>query len=327
MALLGVAPSFNFRSLMKKLAFVFAGQGSQYQGMGLDFVHDSKDLIKLEHKADDLLGFHTRELITQGGDIIHQTRYTQPLVLLSSIYAYLAVKQCLVEPDGVLGFSLGEYTALFAAGIFSFEEMIELVNFRALLMEDSSLKNPGQMAAILGLSSEQVIAMCQDIQGPIYPANFNSLQQTVISGTVEMMDIAEKKAKELGAKRFIRLQVSGAFHSSLMKEASLEFEQKLKKYHPKTPTCDVYLNTTGKPLDIDTLKVEMVNQIISPVQFVKAIQNMKKDGFTHFVEIGPGTTLSGLIKKIDMDLEVTHVEKLTDIEQLKGWFINHGFIQ
>jgi len=326
-ALLGVVPSFNCKPMDKKLAFIFAGQGSQYQGMGLDFEDVYPEVSSLRHKADDILGFHTREIIEQGNELLHQTRFTQPLVLLSSIYIYEAIKKLGVKPSGVLGFSLGEYTALYAASIFSFQEIVELINARALMMEQASLRHQGQMAAVIGLSAEQVDDMCKQLEGPIYPANYNSLQQTVISGTVDMISKAEQEAKAFGVKRLIKLNVSGAFHSPLMEEASLQFEKFLQLYAPKEAIYEVFLNTTGSLLEPHKLKDEMVKQIISPVQFVKAIQSMKASGYTHFVEIGPGTTLSGLIKKIDSDLEVTHVEKVIDIEHLKGWFEQHGFIQ
>lgn len=309
---------------MKKLAFVFAGQGSQYLGMGLDFVHEDLKIKKLSHCADDILGFHTEEMLNS--ELIHQTRYTQPLVLLSSIYSYEAVKTLGVTPDAVCGFSLGEYSALYASSIFTFKEIVELINMRALLMEESTKKHPGMMAAVIGLDVDQIQNLCQEVNH-LYPANFNSLVQTVLSGTEEAINQAEVIAKELGAKRFIKLNVSGAFHSPLMKDASASFEKLLQEYEPKEVSCDVYLNTTGEKLQLRDLKKEMAKQIIEPVQFVKAIQNMKKDGITHIVEIGPGTVLSGLIRKIDMDIEVTHIEKYTDLSALKGWLQAHEFIK
>lgn len=312
---------------MKKLAFVFAGQGSQYPQMGLDFLEDNLDLNTLSKKADHILGYPSKEVLTGLDCRLNQTKYTQPMILLSSIYAYEYLKTLDIKPEGMLGFSLGEYTALYASGVFSFEETIELVNNRAEFMHQSTQEHQGSMAAILGLPSKDVVDLLNRLNGSVYPANFNSPIQTVISGTDDMIDIAIIKAKELGCKRAIKLNVSGAFHSPLMLSASTQFEEYIKPFNPKNPSCQVILNTTAKPLLIHELKEEMVKQIISPVRFVEAITYMINEKFTHFIEIGPGTVLSGLIKKIDEHLEVTHISHKNDLDQVKGWLIHHGFIK
>lgn len=312
---------------MHKLAFVFAGQGSQYVGMGLDFHELNPDLARLEEEANRILGYPTKDVILSEEGFIHQTKYTQPLVLLSSIYAYESLHTLGVMPDAVLGFSLGEYSAYYAAGLFSFGEVLDIVKVRAMYMDEETLTHPGKMAAILGLTRDQVETVCQEVGEGVYPANFNSPVQTVISGIEDKIDLAIEKAKAMGAKRAIKLNVSGAFHSPLMQDAAQRFSAYILSKEVSKPRIAVYLNTTAKPLQVADLKSEMVKQMYSSVRFVEAILQMKNDGFTHFLEIGPGTVLSGLIKKIDPDLEVAHVERAHDIKDIEGWLKNHGFIK
>lgn len=312
---------------MGKLAFVFAGQGSQYINMGLDFLEHQEKLVHFERQANAILGYNTRERISSDDGLIHQTQYTQPLVLLSTIYAYETLKSLGINPDGVCGFSLGEYAALYASSVFSFDEIIKLVSSRASIMHDETKKLPGAMAAILGLTSDVVDNICQEIGQGVYAANYNSPQQIVISGTEEAIIRAIEEAKNRGAKRAMRLQVSGAFHSPLMMGASKCFEQILQDVHPKQPMIPLYLNTTAQRAHLESLKKEMVKQISSPVRFVESILEMKKDGFTHFIEVGPGAVLSGLIRKIDGDLHVINCDHYADIETVKGWLKEHGFIK
>ena len=310
---------------MSKLAFVFAGQGSQYLGMGLDFLTINPKLNELEEIANQILGYETKEIINLDQEKLNQTEYTQPLVLLSSIYAYESLKALNIKPDGMLGFSLGEYSALYASQIFTYAEIINLIKNRAMFMKEASLSKPGSMAAILGLNVYDIGSLCEDIGEGVYIANFNSPVQTVISGYDLVVSKAIELAKEKGAKRAIKLNVSGAFHSPLMDEASQKFKEFLEEYIPQKPMCDLYLNTTADKLILQNLKDEMVKQITSPVRFVESILKMKQDGYTHFLEIGPGTVLSGLIKKIDGDLEVAHLERASDLETVKGWLNDHGF--
>ena len=315
--------------MMNKLGLVFSGQGSQYTGMGLDFIELSPLLKEKELLASKLLGYDVREVLSSVDGRLHETRYTQPMILLSTIFAYEAFKSLNILPEAVSGFSLGEYSAFYASGIFDFKQSIELIKQRSQFMQLCSIKYPGKMAAILGLSSKDVDAICKEasIEGLVLCANYNSPVQTVISGEEKAVQKAVELSKQKGAKRAVELNVSGAFHSPLMKEAGDMLYQYLKRIPYQEPLFPVYLNTTAEPLVSKELYVMMERQLQSPVLFEQTINNMKQSGITHFIEIGPGTVLSGLIKKIDINLEVTNLNKASDLELLKGWLITHGFIK
>lgn len=310
---------------MKKLAIVCAGQGSQYPGMALDFIDEKA--LSLEHLTDanTILGFDIYKTLSHQ-ELIHQTRYTQPLVLLSTIAIFEYIKTLNINFCGTLGFSLGEYSALYVSGVLSYHDVLTIVNDRAKLMDHCATKKKGSMAAIIGLKSHEVDSICQSCTHEVYVANYNSPEQIVISGSEEGVLEASQKALAMGAKRAMKLSVSGAFHSPLMHEASTLFVQNLAKVSFHDPIVPIYLNTTAKPLDMQRLKQEMIKQITSPVRFTESIKAMKDDGFTHFLEIGPGKTLSGLIKKIDLDLEVMNIDKIENYESVKGWLKTHGFI-
>lgn len=313
---------------MNKLGIVFAGQGSQYVGMGLDFIEQNQDLeIKL-NQASVLLGYDVKAVLSTDDGKLNQTRYTQPMMFLSTLFAFETLKTLNPHISGLAGFSLGEYSAFYAAELFSFEQMIKLVDYRAKVMDEVSSKTDGKMAAILGLSSRDVEELCKQVsKGICVAANYNSPVQTVISGNHDAINEAIELAKAKGAKRAILLNVSGAFHSPLMKEAGTKLYQYLKSETNSNPCYPIYMNTTAKPLIITHLFEEMEKQIYSPVLFEQSIHEMVNDGFTHFIEVGPGSVLSGLIKKIDSNLEVANLSKLSDIDNLKGWLISHGFIK
>lgn len=314
---------------MGKLGVVFAGQGSQYLGMGLDYIEQFPLFKGKEILASHALGYDIRSVLEGKIYNINETEYTQPLMLFASILAFEAFKTLGVEPSGVLGFSLGEYTALYAAEIINFEQMMKLIQERARLMNQCTQDHPGKMAAILGLDHESVQKICQEAseQGLVIPANYNSPIQVVISGQTHAVQKAVELCKAKGAKRAIELNVSGAFHSPLMASAGQGLHNYLKslEFHP--PKLPVYMNTTAQPLEFSNLKELMVQQVQSPVYFEQSILEMVKDGFTHFIEIGPGTVLSGLIKKINISLEVNHLDHANELETLKGWMKEHGFIQ
>ncbi len=312
---------------MNRLAVIFAGQGSQYTSMGLDFVDAYPFLKEKEKIASSILGYDTRQVLSSTDGTLNETKYTQPLTLLASIYAYEALKTLNAEISACAGFSLGEYSALYASGIFSYEQILEIIKFRSNLMQECSMTNPGKMAAIIGLDSVYIEQICKEAsnQGVVVLANYNSPIQSVISGEELAVNIAIEKAKLQGAKRAILLNVSGAFHSPLMKKAGDELAQYLNQIKPHHMEIPIYMNSTAKPLVEKQLYQEMEKQIQSSVYFKQMIQRMKADGITHFLEIGPGKVLSGLIKKIDIDAQVSNLDKLDNIEQLKGWLKEHGF--
>lgn len=306
---------------MNKLAVVFAGQGSQYQGMGQDFFERSN----LYDQASRLLGYDAKAMISSGGDLLNETVYTQPLVFVTSVAIYEAFKELNVKPKGYLGFSLGEYGALYASGVYSFIDCLSLINRRATYMDAETKKYKGTMFALLGLNDDVIQETIDDLKSNIEIANYNSDVQTVISGPVTDMDLIIKTLKEKGLKRAIELKVSGAFHSKLMKEAAIKLSIDLKNIDKKTPSMPVYMNTTGEKLVIENLETLLENQVYQAVKFKQSINNMIKDGYTHFIEIGPGNVLSSLIKKINSEVVVTSIDKFEDIKNIEGWLIKHEF--
>ncbi len=310
-----------------KLAVVFAGQGSQHPGMGLPFAALDPRLETQLDQASRQLGYDVRQALLDEQKI-HQTIYTQPLLLLSAYLAYQAACQHGLNPAGFAGFSLGEYTALLAAGVFDFTTMIDLIQKRAIWMNACATEQPGGMAAIIGLHHEAVEQACKDASTDtsiVVPANYNTPVQLVISGHMEALVKAMDICQAKGARRTMMLKVSGAFHSPLMKKAGDKLNTSLAHMTSHVPECPVYLNTTALPMNTDTLVQEMSLQCQTPVRFVETIQNMAADGFTHFVEIGPGRVLSGLINKINPALEVITIDQVPDLNLLKGWLDTHGF--
>jgi len=312
---------------MHKLALVFAGQGSQYQKMGLDYIEANPKFLEKELTANKILGFDIREVLESDDGRINDTKYAQPLILFSSILAFETFKTLKIVPDAVLGFSLGEYSALYATNIFGFEDMMKIILKRSHLMQECALKKPGKMAAILGLSKDVVDDICKvaSRDGIVISANYNSPIQIVISGENRAVIRAMELAKEMGAKRVVELNVSGAFHSPLMSEAAESLYEFIKMIPYQEPTYLIYMNTTALPLESNNLYHEMKRQIESPVYFEQSIKHMIENGITHFIEIGPGKVLSGLIKKIDINCEVINLDKYDDFINLKGWLTEHGF--
>ncbi len=309
--------------MMGKLALLFPGQGAQYVGMGLDFPNHQA-LLAL---AQEDTGLNILHAITTG-EGLNETLYTQLSVFLTSVLALEVVESLKPKYEALTGFSLGEYSGLFASGVLSLEDAIRLIHQRSTFMQGETLKSQGFMAAVLGLSASEVDAgLAKVTSGQVVCANYNSPIQTVISGEEVAFVEAEQILKGLGAKRVIKLSVSGAFHSPLMKEAGLKLSEYLKTITLQSPKVSVYLNTTAQPLTIETLKAEMTLQVYSSVRFQPTIEHMVKAGFTHFLEIGPGQVLGPLVKKIDPTLETFSFGKYSELENLKGWLTTHGFIQ
>ena len=300
---------------MSKIALLFPGQGAQTLGMGSSF-YQYPWVQELYHNAKHILGYDIYELCQNDEDALHQTLYAQNAILTTSLAIFETFKRLTKLPiQAMCGFSLGEYSALAASGVFTNEATMELVHHRSRLMHEASLNHPGQMAAVLGMNVADLNGLCGDI-GNISVANINSYDQLVVSGTTEAMAKLQELAKQRGAKRVVVLKVSGAFHSPLMEEAALQFAPFVARTTPKYPLCDIIMNTTGATLIFETLKQEMIKQITSPVQFVKSVETMVEMGIDTFIEIGPGSVLSGLVRKMNPNLRLYQINHPADITQI-----------
>ena len=284
-------------------AYVFPGQGAQFIGMGKDLYEKSTIAKERFEKANEILGFRITDLMFAGtDDDLKQTKVTQPAIFLhSTILA--TVLGTSFRPDMVAGHSLGEFSALVANRALSFEDGLVLVSKRALAMQQACEKTPSTMAAILGLDDFTVEEVCASIKEIVVPANYNSPGQIVISGTNEGIDKAIEILKEKGAKRALKLAVSGAFHSPIMEPAQAELEEAIKSTDFNKPICPVYQNVNARPsTDPEEIKRNLVAQLTSPVRWTQSVINMISDGAYSFVEVGPGCVLQGLIKKVNKDI-------------------------
>lgn len=280
-------------------AFVFPGQGAQFPGMGKDLYESHDESRELFEQANEILGFPITDVMFEGSDEdLKQTRVTQPAIFLHSVILARRIPD--YKPDMVAGHSLGEFSALVANGTLSFGDGLSLVYKRALAMQKACELAPSAMAAIIGLEDEVVEEVCDAIDQVVVPANYNSPGQVVISGSMDGIDEAVARLTEKGAKRAIKLQVGGAFHSPLMEPARDELETAIRETPFNEPVCPVYQNVTALPsADADVIRKNLVLQLASPVRWTQTVQNMIKDGATSFTEVGPGKVLQGLIKKVD----------------------------
>ena len=282
---------------MKK-AYVFPGQGSQFPGMAKDLYTSNETARIMMEKANEILGFRITDIMFDGtAEDLTQTKVTQPAIFLHSV----VLATCLPDfkPDMVAGHSLGEFSALVAAGALDFEEGLRLVSIRARAMQKACETNPGTMAAVLMLPAEKIEEICSSCKGTVVAANYNCDGQIVISGEKDAIDEACAKMKEAGAKRALPLRVGGAFHSPLMEPARAELAEGIEKAIFRTPSCPVYQNVTAEPsTDPGVMKANLLAQLTSPVLWTQSIRNMASDGASHFIEIGPGKVLQGLISKI-----------------------------
>ena len=287
-------------------AFVFPGQGAQFVGMGKDLYENNVTAKELFDKANDVLGFKITDIMFEGtADELKQTKVTQPAVFLHSVISALCMGESF-QPDMVAGHSLGEFSALVAAGALSFEDGLRLVHARALAMQEACELAPGTMAAIIGLPDEKVEEICASVStegNVVIPANYNNPGQLVISGNVDAVTAACEKMKEAGAKRALPLPVSGAFHSPLMQPAKDKLQAAIEKTEVKAPKCPVYQNVDAMPhTDAAEIKQNLIAQLTSSVRWTKSVQNMIADGADDFTECGPGKALQGMIAKINHDV-------------------------
>jgi [acyl-carrier-protein] S-malonyltransferase len=280
-------------------AYLFPGQGAQFVGMGKS-LYDNNELAKeLFEKANEILGFRITDLMFEGTDEdLKQTKVTQPAIFLHSVI--LAKLQENFEPKATAGHSLGEFSALVAAGALSFEDGLKLVAQRAMAMQKACEIQESTMAAIVGLDDETVEKVCTEIDEVVVPANYNTAGQLVISGSIEGIDKACEKLKELGAKRALKLNVGGAFHSPLMEPAREELEVAIKNTEFKAPVCPVYQNVNASPeTDPEVIKGNLVKQLTAPVKWTQTMNNMLENGLDSFEELGPGKVLQGLMRKVN----------------------------
>ena len=284
-------------------AYLFPGQGSQFPGMGKALYERSAEAREMMDKADEILGFPITDIMFgEDAEALKATRVTQPAIFIHSVV--LARCSGLEAPAMVAGHSLGEFSALAAAGAMDFEDALRLVAVRASAMQKCCEQVPGTMAAVINLPAETVEEICASCTGIVVAANYNSDGQIVISGEAEAIAEACAKMKEAGAKRALPLAVSGAFHSPLMEPARLELAEAIEKTPFRAPVCPVYQNVTALPsTDPEVIKDNLLRQLTSPVRWTQTIRNMVADGADSFLEIGPGTVLQGLVKRIAPEVE------------------------
>jgi [acyl-carrier-protein] S-malonyltransferase len=300
------------------IGFLFPGQGSQFVGMGADLYAKFAPAREVYDRAEQALELPVRKLSFEGpDDELRQTRYTQPAILTHSLAALAALPK--LSPILAAGHSLGEYSALYAAGALDFDSVMQLVKRRGALMYAEGEKNPGTMAAIIGMEAAAVELLCAEVGGVVVPANYNEPRQTVISGEIPAVKAVAELAKARGALKAVLLPVSGAFHSPLLKESASEFADYLGQFEIRQPAFPVIANVTGQPVtSAEQVRDCLGRQLISPVRWVATMASARSIGGTKFLEIGPGNVLAGLARRIDRELSVTAVGKVADIEALTG---------
>ena len=286
--------------------FMFPGQGSQFPGMAKELYESNPTAREMFDRANEILGFDITEIMFDGtAEDLKQTKVTQPAVFLHSVI--LAKCSPDFKPDMVAGHSLGEFSALTAAGALDFEDGLRLVSIRAHAMQKACEANPGTMAAILALPTETVESLCAEVDGVVVPANYNCEGQIVISGAVDAVAEASEKLKAAGAKRALILPVGGAFHSPLMQPAAEELAAGIESVEFKIPVCPVYQNVTALPTtDPSEIKKNLLAQLTAPVRWTQSVMNMVADGAASFTESGPGKVLQGLVSKIAPNQVIVH---------------------
>lgn len=284
--------------------YVFPGQGAQFVGMGKDLYDRFDEAKAMFERANEILGFRITDLMFAGTDEdLRQTRVTQPAIFLHSVILAKMLGEDF-KPEKAAGHSLGEFSALVATGSIAFEDGLKLVYARALAMQKACEAEPSTMAAILGLDDDVVERICNEIDEVVVPANYNSPGQLVISGSFRGIEVACEKLKEAGAKRALPLKVGGAFHSPLMEPARLELAEAIHNTLVQKPICPIYQNVDAKPhCDPEEIKDNLIQQLTAPVRWTQIMQNMAAHGMTELIEVGPGTVLQGLVKKVAPEVE------------------------
>lgn len=301
---------------MSKIAFIFPGQGAQYIGMGQDFYEHTETGKKTYDEASQLLGFSMPELCFQENDQLNITEYTQAAMVTTSIAMMKVLEEHGVQPEAAAGLSLGEYAALVAAGVMSEQDAITTVRQRGILMQEAVPAGIGSMAAVLALSGEKIEEVIREIPD-VWIANYNCPGQIVISGKKEAVEIACEKLKEAGAKRTVPLNVSGPFHSGMLGEAGKKLGEVLEQVTVHTPKIPYVANVTARFVtDASQVKPLLEQQVSSSVRWQQSMEEMIQAGIDTFIEIGPGKTLAGFMRKINRNVTVLNIEKLEDVEKV-----------
>jgi [acyl-carrier-protein] S-malonyltransferase len=287
-------------------AYIFPGQGAQFVGMGKELYEQSAEAKALFEQANEILGFRITDIMFTGTEEdLKETKVTQPAIFLHSVIL-AKVLGTSFKPDMVAGHSLGEFSALVAAGALSFEDGLRLVAARANAMQKACELQPSTMAAILGLDDTVVEEICAKVNDVVVPANYNCPGQLVISGSIAGIDTACELLTEAGAKRAIKLNVGGAFHSPLMESARAELQSAIENTAINSPICPIYQNIDAKPYnDAESIKKNLITQLTGAVRWTQIVQHMLQDGATSFTEVGPGNVLQGLVKKVDRAMETS----------------------
>lgn len=303
---------------MSKIAFMFPGQGSQYVGMSQDFYEQFEESKEVFETATSLLGFSMEDLCFKENNQLNITEYTQVAMLTASTAILKKVESMGIKPDVTVGLSLGEYNALIASSVLTFEEAVKVVRERGILMQNAVPVGLGAMAAVLGAKKELIEDVCENTKGIVRIANYNCPGQIVISGEVEAVEKASEALKEQGAKRVIPLNVSGPFHSPMLKEAGEQLVKVLDTIEIKKPVVPYVANVNAKMItEAEPIKELLGQQVSSSVRFEQSIEALLEDGVDTFIEMGPGKTLSGFVKKVNRKVNVINIEKVEDLEKLK----------